>query len=80
MKQAFKGITPQELNKCKVFKSPKKGKKTFTITQKILDTIYNKGAKISKVPELIINLPINEKESYQLICQIKKLTSVQGEN
>ena len=72
MKQLLKGVIPSS----KVFKSIKKGQQSFRITKKMCDTIYNKCAKINNSAELILTLPCNEKEVYQVSCVIKKLNKI----
>lgn len=51
-----------------VYKSPSKGKKTFTITSTFLDTLFQMKEKINKTPQLIITLG-----NYVLTCSIKKV-------
>lgn len=57
---------------CAVFKSAKKGQKSFRITSSLLNTMVKKANKVGKAPLLIIHIPANEKESYLLTCHVLK--------
>lgn len=58
---------------CKVFKSAKKGQKSFRITSALVDSIYNKARKAKKKGELVITLPNDEESDYVLNCKITKI-------
>ncbi|MHA2013330.1 MAG: hypothetical protein ACTSWG_13250 [Candidatus Helarchaeota archaeon] len=49
---------------CTVFKSAKKGQKSFRITQQLLQSLFNKAKKIGKLGELVITIPANKQENY----------------
>lgn len=64
--------------KSQVFKSVKKDQQSFRITKKLLDGIYSKADNLKNKVELVLTIPINDKESYQVTCQIKKLITLKG--
>lgn len=55
-----------------VYKTPKKGQKSFRITQQLIQSIWNKTKKLNNLPILILTIPANKKENYILRCHITK--------
>ena len=49
-----------------IFKSVKKGQKSFRITQQLLQSLFHKAKKIAKLGELVITIPANKQENYIL--------------
>lgn len=58
---------------CSIFKSAKKGQKSFRVTQQLLQSAYYKASKIGKIAKLIITIPANQQENYVLECILKKV-------
>jgi len=61
-----------------IHKSTKNGQQSFRITKKLLDGIYTKSSKLGTDTQLILTIPINDKEIYQVTCIIKKLNKMTG--
>jgi len=59
-----------------IHKSVKKGQSSFRITRQLLQTIFNKAVKIQKNGELIIEVPVNEKENFILTCKLTKAKKI----
>lgn len=57
---------------CKVFKSASEGQKSFRVTSKLIDSIYNKARKIKKKGELVLTIPCDDENNYILECKITK--------
>jgi len=51
---------------CTIFKSAKKGQKSFRITQQLLQALWSKAKKVGKIGELVIIIPANKKQKYIL--------------
>lgn len=61
-----------------IYKSSKVGQESIRITKKLLDGIYNKSCKLGKPTQLILTIPINDKEFYRLECTISKYNKFKG--
>ena len=59
-------------NYCKTFKSAKEGNKSFQVTQKLLNSAYDKARKAKKKGMIVINIPADEKHNYVLECVLTK--------
>lgn len=71
MKEFIKNVLPN-YKPSVVYKSAKKGTKSFRITQQLLQSIWLKSKKLKHVPALMIKIPANAKENYVLRCQLTK--------
>ena len=69
-KEFITNIIPK--NKCIEMKSPAKGKKTYTLTAKTLNNIWNKAKKINKQPMLVITIP-DKKGYFKVEAMIYKI-------
>jgi len=68
-----KGVIPSnKLTDCVVYKTVKKGQKSFRITTALLSKLVKKAKEIGKTPLLTITIPTNEKENYVLTCCVTK--------
>ena len=63
---------PSDFKSCAVYKYVKKGQKSFRVSQRLLQKIFNQALKLRNVPVLILTIPANKKENFVLRCQIKK--------
>jgi len=59
-------------NYCKIFKSSTDGKVSFLITQKLLDSAYEKARTAKKKGMVVISIPAEEGYKYVLECMITK--------
>lgn len=57
---------------CKIFKSAKEGNKSFQVTQKLLNSAYEKARIAKKKGMLVISIPAEEGYKYVLECIITK--------
>lgn len=72
-KELFRGVIPSKnINGCVVYKTVKKGQKSFRITSVLLQNMIKKSVNIGKSPLLILSIPANDKERYVLRCHITK--------
>ena len=71
MKEFFTNILGSQ-GHATVYKSPKKGQKSFRITQNLLTSLWNKANKIKNKGVLILTIPANKKENYVLKCYLVK--------
>ena len=58
---------------CLIFKSAKEGQKSFRITSKLIDSIYNKARKIKKKGRMVLTIPCDDESNYILECKITKI-------
>ena len=59
-------------NYCKIFKSSTDGKVSFLITQKLLDSAYEKARTAKKKGMVVISIPAEEGYKYVLECVLTK--------
>jgi hypothetical protein len=57
---------------CKIFKSAKEGNCSFQITQKLLNSVYEKSRKAKKKGMLVVTIPAEEGNKFVLECLITK--------
>jgi len=55
-----------------IYKNAKKDTKSFRVTQKLLNSLWNKSKKINNKGLLILNIPANKIEKYVLKCYLTK--------
>lgn len=55
-----------------VYKTVKKGQKSFRITQQLIQGIWNRAKKLKNSPVLILTIPANKKENFILRCHLSK--------
>lgn len=65
-------IIPSKYKISVVYKTVKKGQKSFRITQQLLQSIWLRAKKIGQKPLLILTIPANKTENYVLRCQVTK--------
>lgn len=54
------------------YKRAKKNQKSFRITNKLLQGVWNHALKIKKQAQLIISIPANQRENFIITCSIRK--------
>jgi len=59
-------------NYCKTFKSAKEGTTSFRVTQKLINSAYEKARMAKRKGQLILNIPADDKHDYILKCTITK--------
>lgn len=57
---------------CKIFKSAKDGNVSFLVTQKLLNSAYEKARRAKKKGMLVIAIPADEGNKFVLECIITK--------
>jgi len=57
-----------------IFKSAKKGQKSFRITSQLLNSVYKKAESLKKEGLLILTLPADSKNNFKVRCIVKKET------
>lgn len=57
---------------CKIFKSAKEGNTSFQVTQKLLNSAYEKARRAKKKGLLVIAIPADEGNKFVLECLITK--------
>ena len=57
---------------CKTFKSAKEGNKSFQVTQKLLNSAYEKARRAKRKGMIVISIPADSKHNYILECTITK--------
>lgn len=57
---------------CKIFKSAKKGNKSFQVTQKLLISAYEKARKAKKKGMVVISIPAEDGHKFVLQCVLTK--------
>lgn len=73
-KVLLKGVIPSnKVVPCTVYKSAKKGLKSFRITSSMLNNILKKSGKANGLSQLVITIPANTKESFVLTCKVTKV-------
>lgn len=58
---------------CKTFKSASEGQKSFRVTSKLIDSIYNQARKVKKKGNLVLTIPCDDESNYILECKITKV-------
>ncbi len=71
-KELIRNIVKKTFRNAIVYKSAKKGTKSFRITQQLLQNVWSKAKKLKNLPVIILSIPANEKENYILRCHINK--------
>ena len=59
-------------NYCKTFKSATGDKVSFQVTQKLLNSAYDKARKAKKKGMIVIEIPCDDKHIYILECILTK--------
>lgn len=59
-------------NYCKIFKSAKVNKVSFQVTQKLLNSAYDKARKAKKKGMIVIYIPADDKHNFVLECILTK--------
>jgi len=59
-------------NYCKIFKSANGDKVSFQVTQKLLNSSYEKARKAKKKGMIVISIPCDGKHNYVLECILTK--------
>jgi len=59
-------------NYCKTFKSSKEGNTSFQVTQKLLNSAYDKARSAKKKGMIVISIPADDKHNYVLECILTK--------
>ena len=59
-------------NYCKIFKSATGDKVSFQVTQKLLNSAYDKARKAKKKGMIVISIPCDAKHNYVLECTLTK--------
>lgn len=57
---------------CTVFKSAKKGQKSFRITSQLLNSVYKKAESLNKEGLIILTIPSDSKNIFKVKCIVQK--------
>jgi len=70
------GVEPKKIDSLihyfTIYKSVKKGQKSFRITNQLLNSLYKKASDLNKEGLLILTLPANKDFNYRVECILKK--------
>jgi len=55
-----------------VFKSAKKGQKSFRVTSQLLNSVYKKAESLKKEGLIILTIPADSKNNFKMRCIVKK--------
>lgn len=72
MRERIFNIIPSKFKSSAVYKTVKKGQKSFRITQQLLQSIWIKTKRLNQNPLLILTIPANKEENYVVKCHITK--------
>lgn len=71
-KELIKNVVEKTFRNAIIYKSVKKGTKSFRITQQLLQSVWSKAKKLGNLPVIILTIPANTKENFILRCHITK--------